>query len=174
MASSNNTGGGSVGSASAAVTQPLCVQPSSSSNATGQQEIWTHSHQEVVENLCDEALAMLLSMAGTDRDDSEESTNANQEIVTTCIATTSKMLDNIKRNPKEAKFRSIRVQNGNFNAKVYRVPGGKELFTAAGFQLHTVVSTSGEEESYLKHDMSYIKTKMLVYVLGRLKSLELD
>jgi hypothetical protein len=144
---------------------------SSSSADAGRKEAWTSVHQELVEGLCDEALALLLSMS--EGGSGGEVSSAGQDAVTTCIATTVKMLENIKSNPREPKFRSVRVQNANFNSKVYSVPGGAQLFTAAGFQLYTEGGDSIlDQEAYLRHDMTYMKTKMLVYVLDRLKELQ--
>lgn len=185
MASTNKSGSAAASGMNSATTanDPNNRAPASSSAAaptpaatsqtvTRQGEPWTDLHQELVESLCDEALAMLLSVSGGEVGD-ETGNTSGQELVTLCIATTTKMLENIKNNPKEQKFRSIRVQNPNFNAKVYSIPGGKQLFTAAGFQLHTSLQADGAtEESYLKHDMTYIKTKMLVYVVERLKELQ--
>jgi len=175
---SSSTKGGSVSAVSNSPGAPSGASASQSSGAgtavssmAARKEAWTSVHQDLVEGLCDEALALLLSMA--DGAEGGNSSASGQDKVTTCIATTAKMLENIKNNPKEPKFRSIRVQNPNFNSKVYSVPGGAQLFTAAGFQLYT---EGGEaildQEAYLRHDMTYKKTKMLVYVLDRLKELQ--
>ena len=125
---------------------------------------WTETHEQLVEELFDEALSLLLSMQGQNSD-------ANTA-VTVCITTVLKMLENLLSNPQDPKFRSIRIQNPNFQSKVYQIPGGKQLFIAAGFQLYTNSiqdADSISDDSYLKHSMAFKPQKMLVYVVNRLQ-----
>lgn len=147
------------------------------STLAGRKEVWTTIHQELVEEMCNEALALLLSLCGSESvvDRDVAGNDVGQAAASICIATTAKMLENIKNNPREPKFRSVRVHNHNFNTKVYSVPGGAQLFMAAGFQLYTEGGDGSiDQESFLRHDMSYMKTRMLVYVLDRLKELQRD
>ena len=97
--SSNNSNSSNNGSNLASPKSPA------KKAAPKQNEVWTQQHEFLVEGLCDEALAMLLSMGSLDGDDSTTSANSNN--VSTCITTTLKMLDNIKRNPNEMKFRYV-------------------------------------------------------------------
>jgi hypothetical protein len=73
------------------------------------------------------------------------------------LVTCYKMLSNLANNPDEAKYSSIRIQNAAFQSKVGSVPGGIDLFLAAGFMIAEDSSTSGAgagagaEESFLRH-----------------------
>ena len=176
MASTTNTGSATISSSSSAVPSkapipaippprgpggPDYINTITNSPAPAAEQ-WTDTHELLVEGLFDEALSLLLSMQGQDGDSNNS--------VTVCITTVLKMLENLLTNPQEAKFRSIRIQNPNFQSKVYLIPGGKELFIAAGFQLYTNTiqdADSVSDDSYLKHSMAFKPQKMLAYVVNR-------
>jgi UBX domain-containing protein 6 len=51
-------------------------------------------------------------------------------------STLLKILTNIVNNPGEAKFRTLRLSNPKVQEAVVANPGGVELLSAIGFQLH--------------------------------------
>lgn len=125
----------------------------------------------------DDAFAQLLSIGNVDDPQSEEKVNS-------AISTIQKMLNNLQKNKQELKFRSIRLMNEAFQAKVVSVPGGLELMMAAGFVLveapvdgaAVAAVGAGVEEGeltlYLKHDMSQQSEAMLDYTIRRLHELQ--
>lgn len=124
----------------------------------------------------DDAFAQLLSIGNVDDPQSEEKVN-------TAISTIQKMLNNLQKKKQELKFRSIRLMNEAFQAKVVSVPGGLELMMAAGFVLveapvegAAAAAAAGTEEGeltlYLKHDMSPQSEAMLDYTIRRLNELQ--
>lgn len=52
----------------------------------------------------------------------------------TCVATLTKMLNNVLANPSEPKYRKINKENPNFVAKVFSCTGAPECFTLCGFK----------------------------------------
>lgn len=67
-------------------------------------------------------------------------------------------------------FRSIRLLNEAFQTRVASVPGGLEVFLAAGFVLADE-AVDGEEVTFLKHDMSLQSERKLDYAVHRIRSL---
>jgi len=115
-------------------------------------------------NAVNEALGMLLSAAETD-----------SVGVQTAITTAAKMLKAAADSPDEAKFRCIRLANQNFQTKVASVPGGLELFLAAGFSVvqEASAATDGQVEAFLKHDNDNGDAEQqLRYTLHRLADLQ--
>lgn len=115
-------------------------------------------------NAVNEALGMLLSAA-----------EADSAGVQTAITTAAKMLKAAADSPDEAKFRCIRLANQNFQTKVASVPGGLELFLAAGFSVvqEASAATDGQVEAFLKHENDNGDAEQqLRYTLHRLADLQ--
>jgi len=76
------------------------------------------------------------------------SCNKPEEKVSTCVEVLQKILDNIIRNPTEAKYRQIRCANPSFQEKVKFVFGAEQFLEAAGFikELRPNQNTWSEEE----------------------------
>ena len=114
-----------------------------------------------LENSINEALGLLMSTA-----------EADGPRVQTAITTAGKMLRSLSENRGEPKLRKIRLANPNFSSRVVEVPGGLQLFLAAGF---VVVSEEpeggGEAESFLVHSMEPHAGLQLDYTLARLADL---
>lgn len=121
--------------------------------------------------LLDEALALMLSMVNTEN---AEVSRVDEESIQIAVNTTLKMLTNIQKNKNEQKFRSIRILNNNFQNKICIIPGGMQLFLAAGFMIQKKPidgSNTNAYEGYLIHDQSEKHEKMLAYVIDRLNAL---
>jgi hypothetical protein len=71
------------------------------------------------------------------------------EKLSACGNTLEKMLDNIVKNPDEAKFRKIKTSNARFAASVLTVPGSKDFLQAIGFGLQSTVGKDGTVGSYM-------------------------
>jgi hypothetical protein len=115
-------------------------------------------------NAVNEALGMLLSAA-----------EADSAGVQTAITTAAKMLKAAADSPDESKFRCIRLANQNFQTKVASVPGGLELFLAAGFSVVQEASAAmdGQVEAFLKHENDNGDAEQqLRYTLHRLADLQ--
>jgi hypothetical protein len=85
--------------------------------------VYVEEDEDIIAEV-DDAFAMLLSL-----------TDAEQDSAKIAVQTVQKMLLNLYCNKQEPKFRTIRMTNKAFNAKVGSVPGGVELLLAAGYRL---------------------------------------
>merc|ERR1719291_55833 len=56
------------------------------------------------------------------------------EVRRTCLQTLLKITENVEKNPTEAKFRRIKMENAVFVKKVAACTGGTEALLAAGWQ----------------------------------------
>lgn len=106
------------------------------------------------------------------------------------------MLQNLHANRDDVKFRSIRVSNKAFQAKVAATPGGVELLIAAGYRLELTRSYSSSDllssqsdsgrwhqeggngggvaegkDGYLLHDMTPKDGLKLAYTMARIEEL---
>lgn len=76
------------------------------------------------------------------------SCNKNREKVAQCVETLCKYLENIVQNPKEDKYKKIRMSNRIFQERVSPIEGSQEFLLAAGFQIRKE-EFQGSEEDYL-------------------------
>lgn len=106
------------------------------------------------------------------------------------------MLQNLHASQDDPKFRSIRISNKAFQAKVAAIPGGVELLIAAGYRLELARSHSSSDllssqsdsgrwqgegsnggglaegkDGYLLHDMTPATTVKLAYTISRIEEL---
>jgi len=146
-------------------TQPPAQQP---------QEEQVQEDEYMVAEV-DDAFAMLLSL-----------NDAEQEKAKVTVQTVQKMLQNLHASRDDPKFRSIRVSNKAFQAKVAVIPGGVELLIAAGYRLELARSHSSSDllssqeggngiaegkDGYLLHDMTPAGEMKLAYTISRIEEL---
>lgn len=87
-------------------------------------------------------------------DDAEGGSGSNDglsrvEKLSACGNTLEKMLDNIVKNPDEAKFRKIKTSNARFASTVLSVPGSDQFLRAIGFSLQMALGKDGSVASYM-------------------------
>lgn len=136
----------------------------------------------------DDSFAMLLSL-----------TDAEQDRAKVAVQTVQKMVVNLYNSKNDVKFRSIRMSNKAFQARVGSVPGGVELLLAAGYRLEMgdslesqgssaragaeealpvsvsrsddALNESEARETYLLHHMDPMGERKLNYTVSRLQEL---
>lgn len=136
----------------------------------------------------DDSFAMLLSL-----------TDAEQDRAKVAVQTVQKMVLNLYNSKNDPKFRSIRMSNKAFQARVGSVPGGVELLLAAGYRLELgdslesqgssaragaeealpvamsrsddALNESEARETYLLHHMDPMGERKLNYTVSRLQEL---
>jgi len=76
------------------------------------------------------------------------SCNSPKEKVTVCVETLCKYIDNILKNPGEAKYRKIRMSNKAFQERVASLEGVNDFLIGCGFEMKNIPGPDGGEEMY--------------------------
>ena len=162
-------------SSSAAVATPSAAAP------------YLEEDEDIIAEV-DDSFAMLLSL-----------TDAEQDRAKVAVQTVQKMVLNLYNSKNDVKFRSIRMSNKAFQARVGSVPGGVELLLAAGYRLEMgdslesqgssaragaeealppsvsrsddALNESEARETYLLHHMDPMGERKLNYTVSRLQEL---
>jgi len=74
--------------------------------------------------------------------------NSPRDRVELCVDTLCKYIENILKNPTEAKFRKIRKSNKAFNERVGTLEGTTEFLEGCGFKLKEMEGTDGQNEEF--------------------------
>eukprot|EP01031_Cornospumella_fuschlensis_P027143 gene27143-32789_t len=174
-----------VGSASSSPVPHTAHQPSNSSSNSNSNSIGgvlatsqTSSSREDkfclppemaedVQNEVDSAFAMLLSLGGE---------GAGEGLIQGVVQTVHKLMRNLVSNPDNPKFRSVRLSNATFSAKVGDVPGGLELLVAGGWEFALTEGGEGlgvgrDDAAFLVHMFTPEGRCRAEYTLERIQDL---
>lgn len=87
--------------------------------------------------------------------------NKNKELVTLCVETLCRYLDNVIANPTEEKFRKIRLSNKAFTERVAPLEGTEEFLQAAGFEMRILPFDDRVERFYVMEETLATDTERL-------------